>query len=77
MNVPAEPVELGDGDGALVATGFGESGGELGTLGEGVMPLAGFHFHEFGEDGEAFSLGEPGEGFPLGLDAQTALALLS
>ena len=41
MNVTREPVELGDGDGAMlpVATGFGQCGGELRAALEGVRAL--------------------------------------
>src|SRR5271165_4337076 len=79
VNVTREPVELSDGDGAMlpVATGFGQCGSELRAAVERVRTLARLDLDMLGDDLEALGLGEADDGGTLGVDAKPRAALLA
>ena len=71
VHVPAEPIELGDSNGALELLRGCESGLELRTTVEGIGALAGLNLHELADQLQTFGFSELIEGLPLGLDRRS------
>jgi hypothetical protein len=59
MHVAAQPIELCDGDGAFLATGLFQCGGELRPAIEGIGSLPGFDLREGGCDRKAVGGSKP------------------
>lgn len=76
MNVPAEAVQLGDGDVAPVFPCGCECGLELWSAVQRVCALAGFYLDELSDNLKALSSGEVAQSCPLGLNAQARPTLL-
>ena len=65
MHVAAQPIELCDGDGAFLAAGLFQRGGELRPAIEGIGSLSGFNLCEGGGDRKAVGGSEPSQGLLL------------
>jgi hypothetical protein len=65
MDVAAQTVELGDGNGATTAASLGERGGKLWSAVERVRTLAGLYFDELSENLELLSHNKPRKRLPL------------
>ena len=78
MDVSAQPIELGNRDGAFtVPAGLGERGGELRATLDRIRAFAGFDLDELGDDLITLGGGEPGDRGALGIDPETGAALLT
>ena len=65
MDVAAQTVELGDGNGATTAASLGERGGKLWSEVKRVRALAGLYFDELSDNLELLSHNEPRKRLPL------------
>ncbi len=79
MNIAAEPVELGDGDRAMlpILAGLFQGGVEFGAAIECVGAFSRLDLDMLGDDIEALGGGGPRDGRALGVNAEPAAALLA
>jgi hypothetical protein len=75
MNVAAQTVELGDGNGTTTAASLGEGGGKLWSAVKRVSPLAGLYFDEFSDNLEVLSHRKARKRLPLRFEAEPGAAL--
>ena len=65
MNVAAQTVELGDGNGATTAACLRERGGKLWSVVKSVRALAGLYFDELSDNLKLLSHNKPRKCLPL------------
>jgi hypothetical protein len=75
MNVAAQTVELGDGNGATTAASLRERGGKLWSAVKRVRALAGFYFDELSENLEVLSHRKARKRLTLRFEAEAGAAL--
>jgi hypothetical protein len=75
MNVPAQTVELGDGNRAAATAGFCEGSGKLRAAVERVGSLAGLSFDELAGNLEVLSRRKARKRLPLRFEPEAGAAL--
>jgi hypothetical protein len=75
MDVAAQTVELGDGNGATTAASLGERGGKLRSALKRVRALAGLYFDELSDNLELLSHRKARKRLPLRFEAEAGAAL--
>jgi hypothetical protein len=78
-DIATEPIELGDGDRAMlpISASFGQGGAELRATIERVRALPRLDLDMLGDDIEVLGLGEPGDGGALGVPERLCSRVLT